>query len=682
MKIRNTEDDELDDFDSEVANRNSSTHMFGAATFRKALSRWWLILIFSVLGISAAHYYVSITLDRHKAVSVLGLDFSQREIIGAELETDKSRPDLVMANTISRLLSPTTQQKVAESSEIQALERMIPPDFSLKPTYMRSEDEMEFKSASETKPKALAKFLRGSTSASVRRGTTLIDVVSKHPDPDTAMVISEVTLRIFLEQELKEKSGGAVVVFNTMKREAKEARDNLQQAQRSLQVYLSATKLNEQIQQSRAQLAGLRQRYKEKHPKMIQFNASYSDLIMRFQREIKRASSTGSEKDYWAGYIEQLSEFEVQHENVGASAHEEVDEWLAIAQNAMTARANMLDASIRQHEQVYDRLTQRMAELDVSNSDEVDLYYIAQPANMAGVESASGMDTYMTGALFGGGLGFALALLLGFMDYKVYDVKGLEEITGLTCMAAIGSDSSIHKSQSEWEPLLSRDATSMVSESIRNLRASVMLLGKQHRHKLILVTSAAPGEGKTTISSELAASFALCGERTLLIAMDMRKPRLNTYFDELKGKPGVAELLSGNAELDEVIHPTSVEGLSVMISGGKSANPSELLHETELKELFDALPERFDRIILDSAPVLPVSDSRILAKFAHSILLVVRANKTPVGAVMRANDLLKAAGKLPAGVVLNGMKSSKQKGYYGYKGYGEYGDSYGYYGEN
>ncbi|GAA5495213.1 hypothetical protein Rhal01_01388 [Rubritalea halochordaticola] len=659
-----------------------SANRFGSGSIRQALSRWWMMLIFGALGYAAALYYMSIVPTKNEAIAVLEVDIKQRQVMGAELETDRLSPELVLATTASKLTSPAILAKVAESPEVQALQRVMPPEFSFKPRYWRSEQELAFTPASQVETVDLVdKMSKGWVKISGRRNTSLIDVKVSHPDSEAARVIADTILKVFLEEEESSKSGGASAVFQSIKKEAEEARLDLDEAQNSLQVYVAATKLSEQIQEARVELLNLRQRYKAKHPKLIQFSTVYKDLNKRFRREILRASTTESEKAFWMKYKDQLQELDEKIIEEQDSIGEAADEWLAVAQNALSTRANLLNARITQGQQLYDRLTQRLTELNVADEESIDEYNIVQSAFIGLTQDSLRLIYLAGGTILGAVGGFGLAYLLGVIDYKIYDVRSVEEITGIGCMAAVPMHSTFLRKGKEWQPVLIKDKNSANAEAIRNLRASIVLLGQKHRHKMILVTSAIPGEGKTTVASELAASFAMNKERTLLVGLDLRKPRLEGMFPELKDRAGVTEVLAGQAELKDCVVLNHVENLYLLGSGGKCSNPSELLHEEELHDLFSRLAGNFDRIVIDSAPILPVSDTRVLAKFAQSVVMVVRARKAPVGAVLRSINLLKSAGKPPAGVVINGLKKSTGSGYYGYKGYGEYNGEYGYYGD-
>jgi capsular exopolysaccharide synthesis family protein len=653
----------------------------GMSNVRQALSRWWIMLIFGVLGYCGALYYMSIKPPSNEAIAVLEVDMKQAQILGASLEQDRLTPEIVLATEASKIMGPAILAATASSPEVQALQKVIPPQFSFKPRYLRSEEELAFSPASSVEVYELVdKMSKNWVTITGRRNTSLIEVRVNHPDAESARVIADTLLKVYLEKEETQLSGGSADVFKSLKKEADDARLAMEQAEKSLQIYVSAIRLSEQIQEKRAEVITLRQRYLPKHPARIQSEAVYSDLLRRFGREIKRSSVKSTERAYWLEYKDQLDGLESEVQAAGEGAAAAADEWVLLAQSALSSRANLLDTTINQKRNQFESITKRMTEIDVADDQSMNNLKVVEPAFIGLAEDSVRLMYLAAGSILGVFAGFGVAYILSVIDYKIYDVRSAEEATGLTCMAAVPASSKFGRN-SKWESVLQHDAHSANSEAIRNLRASVVLLGKQERNKVLLVTSAIPGEGKTTISAELAAAFALNKERTLLIDMDLRRPKLTESFPHLKGAPGIVEVLAGQAELDEVFHDSDIEHLKVIGSGDKAPNPSELLHEGEFVNILEQLRPQFDRIILDSAPVLPVADSRLLAKHAQSVILVVRSRKTPIGAMMRARDLLKFAGAKVGGVVVNGMKRTGGGKYHGYKGFGEYGqEDYGYYG--
>jgi len=658
---------------------------FGMSSIRQALSRWWIILIFGILGYVAALYYMSIAPPKHEAVAVLEVDIKVHQLMGAELDQDRITPEIALATEASKLMGPGILAATAESPEVQALKEAIPPEFSWKPRYWRTEEELASKPADSVPVYDLVdSMVRNWITISGRRNTSLIEVRVTHSDSETARVLADTLLKVYLEKEHGEKSGGATEAYKILKGEADDALLSLENAERSLQVYVSALKLNEGILENRAELIAMRLRYKAKHPKMIQAEAIYQDMYDRFRREIKRATQTELEQDYWLEYLPTMTALDEQIQAADENAPKALDEWLALVQNALSSRANRLGARINHQQALYQSVTKRMTEIDVADESNTADLRVIEPAFIGKSLESVRLIYLAAGSVVGLMGGFGIAFLLGLIDYKIYDVRSIEEATGLTCLSAV-PDSDVFGRSSEWKSIFTSDPHSANAEAIRNLRATIVLLGKRERHRTILITSSIPGEGKTTVAAELATAFALSGDRTLLIDFDLRRPRIHQLFPCVKDQLGVVDILAGQTEISKTIHKSELENLFVIGGGSKAPNPSELLHEDELVKILNHLTPHFDRIIIDSAPILPVSDSRILAKHVQSVISVVRARKAPVGAVIRTRDLIQDSGGTIVGVVLNGMKKSVGRyGYYGYKGYGEYGaeGGYGYYGED
>ncbi len=652
----------------------------GMGNVRQALGRWWLMLIFGVLGYIGALYYLSIQDVSSTATVLIEQDLNEQVLIGSKLESDTADSGVYLGNLLKKLQAPTMLNTIAEHPRIVALNEFVPPSFSLKPKYMRTEEELAYHNAgSETIPDRASR-IAGMISMVQSSGSSILELSVTHPDSYTAKVVADVVAEVFIESEETKLIVSSESGYQLLKKEADSSFEKVEKLEASLQQYNTALKLNEQIHVKRDEIIAMRLRYGLKHPNRIDAEVLYVDLLKRFEREIKRAAGTDSELSYWLKYKQRIKELDELRKGGTAEAIDASDEWLALIQNALVSRSNLLGTSLTNQKSLYNSLTLRMEEVDLNDEEKLNDFSILEAAHLTSTVDSVRLIYLAVGSLLGGLVGFGFAFGLAVIDYKIYDVRSAEEATGLTCMAAIPVSSKFGR-RTEWDSILNIDPHSANSEAIRNLRASIILLGKPERNKIILVTSALPGEGKTTVSSEMASAFALNKEKTLLMDVDLRRPKLTDSFESLKGKPGIVEVLAGQASLDDVIHESPIKNMDLIGSGDRAPNPSELLNEGEFSKLIESLASRYDRIILDSAPVLPVADSRLLSKHVHAVIMVVRSRKTPVGAITRAHDLLKQAGARVSGVVVNGMKRTSSGSYNGYKGYGEYGaEDYGYYG--
>ncbi|MGD9633453.1 MAG: polysaccharide biosynthesis tyrosine autokinase [Pirellulales bacterium] len=214
------------------------------------------------------------------------------------------------------------------------------------------------------------------------------------------------------------------------------------------------------------------------------------------------------------------------------------------------------------------------------------------------------------------------------------------------------------------------------AEAFRTLRTALTLsAGDCNR---ILISSAEPGDGKTTVSANLAVSFAQAGKRTLVIDADLRKPGMTARFD-LRKLPGVAEVLLADEPASEIaarlLRHTELANLDVLPAGARQPNPSELLSDPRFSELLAWAESCYDRVLVDCPPVLAVSDAQIVGRLVDGAILVVRPEKNHRRLVVRACESFAATGSAVLGIVANGL-SSAANGRYGYA-YG-YGDGYGY----
>jgi succinoglycan biosynthesis transport protein ExoP len=211
------------------------------------------------------------------------------------------------------------------------------------------------------------------------------------------------------------------------------------------------------------------------------------------------------------------------------------------------------------------------------------------------------------------------------------------------------------------------DPMSEVAEGFRSIRTALYFGMHDGRARTILVTSPISGEGKTTLVSNLAISMAQAGRRTLILDADFRKPTQHVVFG-LSGEVGLSSVLSGSATLADAIHHTDIDRLDVLPCGPIPMNPSESLNSHGFQQLLDGLSDEYDCVLLDSAPVVPVTDARILAAICDLTLLVLRAEQSTRKTSIYARNSLYSVGAEIAGIVLNDVNHWHGAGYstYGY----------------
>lgn len=208
---------------------------------------------------------------------------------------------------------------------------------------------------------------------------------------------------------------------------------------------------------------------------------------------------------------------------------------------------------------------------------------------------------------------------------------------------------------------------SVISEQIRTLRTNILFTSADVKIKKMLVTSSEQGEGKSTISANLAASFAQAGYRTLLVDADLRKPTQHKIFEQMNVK-GLSNLIAGQVLLEETINPNVLPGLDLLTSGPVPPNPAELLGSLAMEDLLIKLSEMYDLVLLDTPPVLAVADSQILGNLVDGSLLVVNSKLTHRDKVVDAKNQMDKSSSKTLGIVLNDLDKKDDGDYYYYYG--------------
>lgn len=267
------------------------------------------------------------------------------------------------------------------------------------------------------------------------------------------------------------------------------------------------------------------------------------------------------------------------------------------------------------------------------------------------------------GLLLGLLVGAAIAVLRETLDTTIKSTRQLEPLVDAPVIGTISFDTDAVDT-----PLISSlDTYAPRAEAFRVLRTNLQFIDPDIERKVFVVTSSLPGEGKTTTSVNLALALAEGGERVALVEGDLRRPKISEYL-RLESAVGLTTVLIGRLPLDDALQPTSHDGLDVLTSGATPPNPAELLKSDAMRTLIASLRAKFDIVLIDAPPLLPVTDGALLASQADGALLVVRHGKTTADQVSVAVERLESVGAKPVGVILN-MTPAKGGGGYGY-GYG------------
>jgi capsular exopolysaccharide synthesis family protein len=336
---------------------------------------------------------------------------------------------------------------------------------------------------------------------------------------------------------------------------------------------------------------------------------------------------------------------------------------------------NTLSRNLEADRALYESVLARLKEVDVTSGLTDQSITIQERALGAGPVPSQTVRNVLLGVLGGLAVGVAMAFGLNYLDPSMRTIEQVEQRTGLGVIAAVPriKAKAVSGGGGAMLPTVV-DRKGIVAEAFRTMRATLALVSGRDKNRVFLVTSAIPGEGKTFTSSNFAATLAQQDFRTLLIDADLRKPSVSKLLYNENLKPGLSEVLLGTTTLDEAIIQTKIDKLSLLPAGGIAPNPSELLAQGRLREVLDELRGRYDRIVIDSSPVLAVRDPLLLAPYVDASCLIVRAGYSPSKASAQAVRLLAEANVAATGVVLNAVRQGSGAYYaYAYRTYGTYG---------
>ncbi|WP_114853259.1 polysaccharide biosynthesis tyrosine autokinase [Brachybacterium sp. YJGR34] len=275
----------------------------------------------------------------------------------------------------------------------------------------------------------------------------------------------------------------------------------------------------------------------------------------------------------------------------------------------------------------------------------------------------------------GGAAGLLIALALAWMrDRNDSRIRTAQDVAAAADTALLGTLPDHKQLVRRKDGTLPEPRAFAPREGFRTLRTNLRYADVDSPPRSIVVTSSAPGEGKTTVASNLARVMARAGQPTILIDADLRRPMIAGEF-AVDGEVGLSQLLAAAVSLEDALQPTDIPHLTLLPSGQVPPNPSELLGSRRMQELVEEL-SRTHFLLIDAPPVLAVTDAQLLARHADGALLVIRAGATRRLALSRAVDALRGVGATLYGAVMNGVSGSRftrlayGDGAYGYGAYG------------
>lgn len=417
-------------------------------------------------------------------------------------------------------------------------------------------------------------------------------------------------------------------------------------------------------------IAELSQRYGPKHPKMI---AAQSDL------QAARQKLRGELGNVVAGASKELAAARA----TAAQLQREYDQLKGQVQdvNRKGFRLQALEREVAANRQLYDTFLTRFKETNVAGDMDSTNARVVDPAVVPTVpvkpQKALMVSIAVILALFAG---IGLAFLLEHLDNTMKSGDELEDRLGLPMLGSLPLLRLKKGEQLKPERVFADDSKSTFAEAIRTIRTGVVLSGLDNPHKIVVVTSTIPGEGKTTVSMNLALALGQL-EKVLLIDADMRRASIAQQLGFTRDTPGLSNLVAGTAKASECIHLVEGANIHVLPAGIIPPNPLELLSSHRFSELLDKLSEAYDRIVIDTAPTQAVSDALVLSTQASAVVYVVKADSTPYPLAQTGVKRLRQVNAPLVGAILNqvDIKKAGRYGKYGRYGYDRY-YHYDYYG--
>jgi capsular exopolysaccharide synthesis family protein len=406
-------------------------------------------------------------------------------------------------------------------------------------------------------------------------------------------------------------------------------------------------KLKSQIGDLQRQEAQLAEKYGDRHPEMVKIRTAIQTEQSKLDAEVNKVVES-VKAEYQAALAQENS-------LVGALNTQKSE---ALGLNRKGIEYSVLSREAESNRQVYEALLQRTKETGISSELKASNIRVVDAAEVptSPILPQRQRDLIMA-ALSGCGLALGLVFLFEYLDNRIKSPQELRAHLGLPFLGMVPAI------DSSGATLLPNGVPPSFAEAIRAVRTNVLFSSADEGVRMIVVTSAGPGEGKSLFSSNLSVSLAQAGQRVLHIDADMRRPRVHEIF-EVPQEPGLSNLLVGDCKPSEAVKITGVQNLCVLAAGMIPPNPAELLGSKRCIEYFATLSEHFDWVIIDSPPVLAVADASILSNSATGVIFVVGADQTSRHTARAAVDQLNAVQAHMIGAVLNRADVERNPYYY------------------
>ncbi len=644
----------------------------GGSSFHSYLSVLWKrkrILLTSVITTTAIAFSINLT---QKPVY-----YSSAEVVLQPKESDLSSQNISASSVMQDPTFMLTQLHLLRSPVLaeRILRRVDRPE-NRKPLLQcfsvpeKGEGQSKESVFSEKERAPLLRSIRGSLSArQLESGARIITIGVRGHDPRMVKELADAASETYIEINYESQIEAFKQSFSVISRSLSEIREKIKTGEIALQKVTKELELYQALKV-----------YGEKHPLVVSLMASVNSLSEKLVQSSQTLGGLelGRRKDVLS---------------LITQPHVTVDAIVPIESDLLNLKP-ILEQEVNTNRDMYNSIFKKLQEVELSGNRSIwSDAKIIEPAAVPSAPISPNKRLNFFIALFAG-LGFGLGLAY-FLEYLDSSIRSLIDVRNYLKVMPLGMVPLVHLDPDDEEKraALVEGAPSIrsywntsdsnlplyVAEAYRIIRTSLSFGSLDRSLKLIQVTSAVKGEGKTTTACNLGISFAQAGLRTLLIDADMRRPSLHNILQLGDHESGLSNVLASGDSWKDVVRPTKVENLYCITSGVVPPNPSELLSSKRVKRLLDELKEEFDFVIFDSPPIISVADAPIIASHVDGTILVVRAGFIPRHMYLHAKNAIETVHGKIIGCILNCVSSHHQSYYYS-RQYG-YNDYYSYYGD-
>jgi len=418
--------------------------------------------------------------------------------------------------------------------------------------------------------------------------------------------------------------------------------------------------LREQEAQLEGKVAELFMTYAERHPKIINARAEVGDLRKKIKGEVGKIVR---------GLRNEIVVARAREDGLNRRLTELKSEVALLNRTGVQLRAleREADANRMLFETFLIRLKETTAQESFQQADSAILSRADVPLGPSFPNKRRLLLLSLLGAV---SLGVLLAFAIEKLDRGFRSMEQVVQVMGVAPLGLIPALKGLRRLGKTPSAYILEKPGSAFAEAIRSLGTSILLADVGRRPKVILIASALVKEGKTTVTVSLARLQASVGNKVVVVDCDLRRPGVHKEFG-FRSSPGLVEVLAGEASLDDVMQEDPVSGADVLVAGGRAPSPAELLGSAPMKELLKKLSRSYDLVIIDSAPVMAVSDTWALSRVVDKTVFLVRWADTPREAATAALQQLVDAGADVIGVMLS-MVDVKKHARYGYSDSGYY----------